>query len=128
MRNLILVTCIFVGHLHAHIIVIKPNPMNLTFGGPDGTISLLIVGDEPYQPYDRPPLSKQVLKGWVPAEHTELPRMRVLHADWRLGVAATRLRAVGFGATRPREPNTTIEGRARNRRVELVRPCGEGGR
>lgn len=53
--------------------------------------ALTIVGDEPYQPYDRPPLSKQVLKGWVPAEHTELPRMRVLHADWRLGVAATGL-------------------------------------
>jgi outer membrane protein OmpA-like peptidoglycan-associated protein len=40
------------------------------------------------------------------------------------GVAASRLRAAGFGATRPREPNATIEGRARNRRVELVRPCG----
>jgi len=31
--------------------------------------------------------------------------------------------AVGYGATRPREPNSTIEGRARNRRVELVRDC-----
>jgi outer membrane protein OmpA-like peptidoglycan-associated protein len=31
--------------------------------------------------------------------------------------------AVGYGATRPREPNATIEGRARNRRVELVRDC-----
>jgi OmpA family protein len=39
------------------------------------------------------------------------------------GVAAARLRGEGFGATRPREPNTTLEGRARNRRVELVRPC-----
>jgi outer membrane protein OmpA-like peptidoglycan-associated protein len=39
-------------------------------------------------------------------------------------VAAGRLRAAGYGATRPREPNATIEGRARNRRVELVRPCG----
>lgn len=34
-----------------------------------------------------------------------------------------RLRASGFGSARPREPNTTIEGRARNRRVELVREC-----
>jgi outer membrane protein OmpA-like peptidoglycan-associated protein len=41
------------------------------------------------------------------------------------GVAATRLKAVGFGATRPRETNTTIEGRARNRRVELARECSD---
>jgi 3-phenylpropionate/trans-cinnamate dioxygenase ferredoxin reductase subunit len=26
---------------------------------------LTIIGDEHYEPYDRPPLSKQVLKGWV---------------------------------------------------------------
>jgi outer membrane protein OmpA-like peptidoglycan-associated protein len=38
-------------------------------------------------------------------------------------VAAARLTATGFGARRPREPNLTLEGRARNRRVELVRPC-----
>ncbi len=31
--------------------------------------------------------------------------------------------AVGYGATRPKESNATIEGRARNRRVELVRDC-----
>jgi len=43
----------------------------------------------------------------------------------RYHVAAARLRSAGFGATRPREPNTTIEGRARNRRVELVRPCAK---
>ncbi|HET8624543.1 MAG TPA: OmpA family protein [Gemmatimonadales bacterium] len=34
-----------------------------------------------------------------------------------------RLPVAGHGATRPREPNATIEGRARNRRVELVREC-----
>jgi outer membrane protein OmpA-like peptidoglycan-associated protein len=39
-------------------------------------------------------------------------------------VAGSRVTAVGFGASRPKEPNATIEGRARNRRVELVRPCG----
>jgi outer membrane protein OmpA-like peptidoglycan-associated protein len=38
-------------------------------------------------------------------------------------IADNRLRAAGFGSERPREPNTTIEGRARNRRVELVREC-----
>ena len=31
--------------------------------------------------------------------------------------------AAGYGATKPRESNSTIEGRARNRRVELVRDC-----
>ncbi|GAB4061010.1 NAD(P)/FAD-dependent oxidoreductase [Catellatospora paridis] len=56
------------------------------FSGP-----LTIIGDEPHEPYDRPPLSKQVLKGWVPADHTELPRLRELDAQWRLGVAATGL-------------------------------------
>jgi NADPH-dependent 2,4-dienoyl-CoA reductase/sulfur reductase-like enzyme len=52
---------------------------------------LTIIGDEKEEPYDRPPLSKQVLKGWVRADHTLLPRMRKLDADWRLGVAATGL-------------------------------------
>jgi NADPH-dependent 2,4-dienoyl-CoA reductase/sulfur reductase-like enzyme len=52
---------------------------------------LTIIGDEPYEPYDRPPLSKQVLKGWVPADHTTLPRRRAIDAEWRLGVAATGL-------------------------------------
>ena len=56
------------------------------FGG-----RLTIIGDEPHEPYDRPPLSKQVLKGWVPADHTKLPRMREIDAEWRLGVAATGL-------------------------------------
>ncbi|MFE4961130.1 NAD(P)/FAD-dependent oxidoreductase [Streptomyces sp. NPDC056653] len=55
------------------------------------TGSLTIIGDESYEPYDRPPLSKQVLKGWVPADHTKLPRLREVNAQWRLGVAATGL-------------------------------------
>jgi NADPH-dependent 2,4-dienoyl-CoA reductase/sulfur reductase-like enzyme len=49
---------------------------------------LTLIGDEVHEPYDRPPLSKQVLKGWVPAGNTKLPRMREINADWRLGVAA----------------------------------------
>ena len=39
-------------------------------------------------------------------------------------VAAARLKVAGLGAAQPREPNGTIEGRARHRRVELVRDCG----
>jgi NADPH-dependent 2,4-dienoyl-CoA reductase/sulfur reductase-like enzyme len=53
--------------------------------------SLTIIGDEPHEPYDRPPLSKQVLKGWVPADHTKLPRLRRVDANWKLGVAAVGL-------------------------------------
>jgi outer membrane protein OmpA-like peptidoglycan-associated protein len=41
----------------------------------------------------------------------------------RPGIAAQRVTATGYGSTRPRESNATIEGRARNRRVELVRSC-----
>ena len=39
----------------------------------------------------------------------------------RYHIAADRLTPRGFGATRPKEPNDTLAGRARNRRVELVR-------
>jgi len=38
-------------------------------------------------------------------------------------IASERLRFAGHGASTPREPNGTIEGRARNRRVEVARDC-----
>lgn len=41
-------------------------------------------------------------------------------------VDGAKLRTVGYGSSRPREPNATVEGRARNRRVELVRECANG--
>ncbi|MFD9335744.1 NAD(P)/FAD-dependent oxidoreductase [Streptomyces sp. NPDC060028] len=53
--------------------------------------SLTMIGDEPYEPYDRPPLSKQVLLGKATADRTALPRRRALDATWRLGVPATGL-------------------------------------
>ncbi|WP_445528828.1 NAD(P)/FAD-dependent oxidoreductase [Streptomyces cyslabdanicus] len=55
------------------------------------TGSLTVVGDEPYPPYDRPPLSKQVLLGQAAADSTGLPMRRDPDADWRLGVRATGL-------------------------------------
>jgi NADPH-dependent 2,4-dienoyl-CoA reductase/sulfur reductase-like enzyme/ferredoxin len=55
------------------------------------TGSLTLVGDEPHAPYDRPPLSKQVLEGWVPALRTGLPRQDDVEAEWRLGVPAAGL-------------------------------------
>ena len=39
------------------------------------------------------------------------------------GVAAARLSTAGFGLSHPIETNATLAGRARNRRVELVRKC-----
>ena len=58
--------------------------------GFDGELTL--IGDEPHRPYDRPPLSKQVLQGaWEP-EQTFFRRKdgyEPLALDMRLGVRAT---------------------------------------
>ncbi|MFC5216452.1 NAD(P)/FAD-dependent oxidoreductase [Streptomyces coerulescens] len=61
--------------------------------GYDGTLTL--IGDEPRAPYDRPPLSKQVLSGeWEPGRlHLRTPdHLAGLDLDLRLGVPATGLR------------------------------------
>ncbi|WP_440555316.1 NAD(P)/FAD-dependent oxidoreductase [Streptomyces sp. SCPE 10] len=55
------------------------------------TGSLTVVGDEPHPPYDRPPLSKQVLLGIAPADSTGLPMRQDPKAEWLLGVRATSL-------------------------------------
>ncbi|WP_433356111.1 FAD-dependent oxidoreductase [Microtetraspora malaysiensis] len=57
--------------------------------------SLTLIGDEPHEPYDRPPLSKQVLTGRMPLEHTTLPRLMDLDAEWLLGQRATGLDVAG---------------------------------
>jgi len=60
--------------------------------GYDGTLTL--VGDEPLAPYDRPPLSKQLLSAeWEPERLTLRPAadLAALDLDLRLGVAATGL-------------------------------------
>jgi NADPH-dependent 2,4-dienoyl-CoA reductase/sulfur reductase-like enzyme len=69
---------------------------------------LTLIGDEPHEPYDRPPLSKTVLSGRLGTDQVLLPRTCDLHAEWLLGVPATGLnpaarqvrladgRAVGF--------------------------------
>ncbi|GAA3690258.1 hypothetical protein GCM10022224_064610 [Nonomuraea antimicrobica] len=59
------------------------------------TGSLTMIGDEPYRAYDRPPLSKQVLDGWIPADRTGLPYTEEIDARWLLGVPATGLDPVG---------------------------------
>jgi NADPH-dependent 2,4-dienoyl-CoA reductase/sulfur reductase-like enzyme len=61
--------------------------------GYDGPLT--IVGDEPHLPYDRPPLSKQVLGGTWTREQLTLPRSDGLDARWHLGTAAA---SVDLGA------------------------------
>jgi 3-phenylpropionate/trans-cinnamate dioxygenase ferredoxin reductase subunit len=59
------------------------------FGG-----TLTLVGAEPHLPYDRPPLSKEVLKGTWPPEKTSLLRdegLDPLDLDLRLGCRALSL-------------------------------------
>ena len=68
-----------------------------------------VIGDEPHHPYDRPPLSKQVLAGKMGAFDTGLARHdSPTDVDWRLGVAAVSLdvgsRTVGLA------DGTTITG------------------
>jgi NADPH-dependent 2,4-dienoyl-CoA reductase/sulfur reductase-like enzyme len=57
------------------------------------TGSITLVGDEPRAPYDRPPLSKQVLRGDWDADKVALPAgaNESLDLTWELGVAATGL-------------------------------------
>ncbi|MEV7320571.1 FAD-dependent oxidoreductase [Streptomyces sp. NPDC093970] len=52
------------------------------------TGSVTVIGDEPHPPYDRPPLSKQVLLGQATAATTALPMRRDPDAEWRLGQGA----------------------------------------
>src|SRR5260221_14545425 len=67
---------------------------------------LTLIGDEPYSPYDRPPLSKQVLGGRLAFEHTTLAPFQWLEAQWLLGLAARRPdlahRRVGLASGRSR--------------------------
>ena len=60
---------------------------------------LVLVGDEPHRPYDRPPLSKQVLAGARPPEAADLPGTDDLDAEWVLGRRATALDVRGRRVT-----------------------------
>jgi NADPH-dependent 2,4-dienoyl-CoA reductase/sulfur reductase-like enzyme len=54
---------------------------------------IVVLGDEPVLPYDRPPLSKQFLKGDWDDEKISLMRSgtEALDVDWRLGARAAAL-------------------------------------
>lgn len=64
----------------------------LRASGFSGAIGL--VGDEPHRPYDRPPLSKQVLRGHFGGD-TTLPQPADLDIAFRLGTAAVGLDRTG---------------------------------
>lgn len=53
---------------------------------------LVVIGDEPHRPYDRPPLSKEFLAGKVTGEDLALEdEDEELDVEWLLGVRAERL-------------------------------------
>jgi 3-phenylpropionate/trans-cinnamate dioxygenase ferredoxin reductase subunit len=54
---------------------------------------LVVLGAEPHMPYDRPPLSKELLAGSFGVEQVALSRGPAVDAVWRLGSPVTRLDA-----------------------------------
>ncbi len=62
---------------------------------------LVVVGAEPHLPYDRPPLSKELLAGDWTVEQVALRRQGFddLDVEWRLGAAATAFDAAGRTVT-----------------------------
>lgn len=53
---------------------------------------LIVIGEEPWRPYDRPPLSKQFLtKGWTAQQLALEDEQAPLDVEWRLGRRATAL-------------------------------------
>jgi len=61
----------------------------LRAAGHDG--ELVVVGDEPRHPYQRPPLSKTLLAGGVEPDGLTIRRRKsVADVEWRLGVAVVR--------------------------------------
>ncbi|MFG1664870.1 NAD(P)/FAD-dependent oxidoreductase [Streptomyces sp. Y7] len=57
------------------------------------TGAVTVVGDEPHMPYNRPPLSKEVLAGKAPfASLAFTPKQAAADVDWRLGTRVTAAR------------------------------------
>jgi 3-phenylpropionate/trans-cinnamate dioxygenase ferredoxin reductase subunit len=59
---------------------------------------IVLVGDEPYPPHERPPLSKAVLAGEAAPESTRLMKAEAFEAlglEWRPGARVTRIDRVG---------------------------------
>ncbi|GFJ96215.1 FAD-dependent oxidoreductase [Phytohabitans rumicis] len=72
------------------------------------TGEIVVIGAEPYMPYNRPPLSKEALAGAAPFDSLAFrPRASVADVTWRLGVKAstvdltTRVLTLGDGEPLP---------------------------
>jgi 3-phenylpropionate/trans-cinnamate dioxygenase ferredoxin reductase component len=57
------------------------------------TGELVVFGKEPRLPYDRPPLSKELLIGSLETDQVSLRLDTAADADWRIGTPVTRLNA-----------------------------------
>ena len=79
--------------------------------GFDGELTL--IGDEPHRPYDRPPLSKQVLQGaWEPEQPFSARRTDTTRSRSTCGLACARCRSTSAPGASPlpmaRSPTTTV--------------------
>ena len=82
---------------------------------------LVVVDGQPHQPYDRPPLSKELLVGRMAPDDLALRAADGLEVTWRLGASATGLELDPAGGGRVRlegdgEPEVGFDG--------LVLACG----
>ena len=68
------------AHFYGRVVIVGASLAGLraaeTLRAEGFTDHLTLIGDEPYEPYDRPPLSKAVQAGWISEDHTTLPRQR----------------------------------------------------
>ncbi|MEV0492178.1 NAD(P)/FAD-dependent oxidoreductase [Streptomyces atratus] len=100
----------------------------LRAAGWTGTIT--VIGDEPHMPYNRPPLSKEVLAGKAPFESLAFtPRASAADVEWRLGtsVTATRLAervVVLDDGTELAFAGLVVATGMRPRRLRCDGPCG----
>ncbi|MFV5996659.1 NAD(P)/FAD-dependent oxidoreductase [Streptomyces sp. NPDC056231] len=100
----------------------------LRAAGWTGTIT--VIGDEPHMPYNRPPLSKEVLAGKAPFESLALtPRASAADVEWRLGTSVTTTRltervVVLDDGTELAFAGLVVATGMRPRRLRCDGPCG----
>jgi NADPH-dependent 2,4-dienoyl-CoA reductase/sulfur reductase-like enzyme len=71
--------------------------------------SVVVFGADPYLPYDRPPLSKQVLRGVWDADRCALDRVSDPRVVWRTGAPVAGLDLGGATGPALRMPDGTVE-------------------
>ncbi|RVU27891.1 FAD-dependent oxidoreductase [Streptomyces antnestii] len=96
------------------------------------TGAITVVGDEPHMPYNRPPLSKDVLAGAAPFESLAFtPRASTADVEWRLGTSVTAARlaervvVLDDGTELPFDGLVVATG-MRPRRLRCAGPAGPG--